>query len=109
MIQLLLPSEDKGLRVDDHSILLFVMGKDIGLIYKHSQYQLSTLSLKAPVSSSSEPQTYSAIELTTTSVPSAIDKLQNNSVCIPKTISRMMQPSQKITTYSLVRHKKTKL
>ena len=42
------------------------MGKDIGLIYTHSQYQLSTLSLKTPVSSSSKPQTSSAIELTTT-------------------------------------------
>ena len=56
------------------------MGKDIGRIYKHSQYQLSTSSLKAPVSSSSEPQTSSAIELTTTSVPSATDKHQNNYV-----------------------------
>ena len=56
------------------------MGKDIGKIYKHSQSQLSTSSLKAPVSSSSEPQTSSAIELTTTSVPSATDKHQNNYV-----------------------------
>ena len=38
------------------------------------------MSLKAPVSSSSETQTSSAIELTTTSVPSARDKHQNNSV-----------------------------
>ena len=56
------------------------MVKDIGQIYKHSQYQLSTLSIKTPVSSSSEPQTSSAIESTTTSVPSVRDKHQNNSV-----------------------------
>ena len=56
------------------------MGKYIGRIYKHSQSQLSTLSLKTPVSSSSEPQTSSAIELTTTSVPFVIDKHQNNYV-----------------------------
>ena len=46
------------------------MGKDIGQIYKYSQSQLSTLSLKVPVISYSDPQTPSAIELTTTSVPS---------------------------------------
>ena len=56
------------------------MGKDIGRIYKHSQSQLSTLSPKASVSSSSDSQKYSAIELTTTSVPSVIEKNQNNSV-----------------------------
>ena len=56
------------------------MGKGIGNFYKHSQYQTSTLSLKAPVSSSSEPQKYSAIELTTTSVPSATYKHQSNHV-----------------------------
>ena len=50
------------------------MEKDIGNIYKHGQSQLSTLSLKTPVSSSSEPQTSSAIELTTTSVPSVTEK-----------------------------------
>ena len=56
------------------------MGKYIGQIYKHSQYQLSTLSLKTPVSSSSKPQTSSAIELTTISVLSETDKHHNNSV-----------------------------
>ena len=56
------------------------MGKDIGKIYEHCQYQLSTLSIKSPVSSSSEPQTFSAIKLTTTYVPSITDKYQNNSV-----------------------------
>ena len=56
------------------------MGKDIGRFYKYGQYQISTSSLKAPVSSSSDPQTSSAIELTTTSVPSVRDKNQNNSV-----------------------------
>ena len=54
------------------------MGKDIGKIYKHGQSQLSNPSLKSPVSSSSDPQTSSAIELTTTHVPSVIDKNQNN-------------------------------
>ena len=56
------------------------MGKGTGRIYKHNQYQLSTFSLKAPGSSYSEPQTSSAIELTTTSVPSATYKHQNNYV-----------------------------
>ena len=56
------------------------MGKYTGKIYKHSQYQISTLSLKIPVSLSSEPQTSSAIELTTAYVPSTTDKHQNNSV-----------------------------
>ena len=56
------------------------MAKDIGKNYKHSQSQLSTSSLKAPVSSSSDPLTSSAIELTTTSVPSVRDKNQNNYV-----------------------------
>ena len=68
------------------------MGKDIELIYKHSQSQLSNLLLKAPVSLSSEPQTSSAIKLTTTSIPSATEKHQNN-FCIPKIPSRMMQPT----------------
>ena len=54
------------------------MGKDIGQIYKHSQSQLSTLSLKAPVTSSPDPQISSAIELTTTPVPSVTEKNQNN-------------------------------
>ena len=56
------------------------MGKFNGRIYKHSQSQLSTLSLKAPVRSSLEPQTSSAIELTTTYIPSGTDKHQNNSI-----------------------------
>ena len=56
------------------------MRKGIEIFYKHSQYQPSTLSLKAPVSSSSEPQKYSAIELTTTSVPSATYKHKSNYV-----------------------------
>ena len=60
------------------------MGKDIAQIYKHSQSQLSTLSLKAPVGSSSEYQTSSDIKLITTSVPSARDKHQNNSVLYSK-------------------------
>ena len=52
------------------------MGKDIGQIDKHGQSQLSTLSLKTPVSSSPEPQTSSAIKLTTTSVPFVTKKNQ---------------------------------
>ena len=56
------------------------MGKDIGRIYKYSQSQLSTFSLKAPVSSYSETQTSSAIELKTTSVSYVTDKNQNNYV-----------------------------
>ena len=52
----------------------------MGRIYKHSQSQLSTFSLKTPVSSSSEPQKSSAIELTTTSAPSVKDNNQNNSI-----------------------------
>ena len=56
------------------------MEKDIGKFYKYSQSQHSILSLKTPLSSSSDPQTSSAIELTTTSVPSTTDKHQNNYV-----------------------------
>ena len=56
------------------------MGKNIVQIYKHSQSQLSTLSRKAPVSSSSDPQTSSVIKLTTTPVPYVTDKNLNNSV-----------------------------
>ena len=55
------------------------MGKDIGQIYKYSQSQLSTSSLKAPVSSSSYPQASSAIKLTTAPVPSVIEK--NQEIC----------------------------
>ena len=51
------------------------MGKDIRQIYKHIQSKLSTLSLKAPVSSSSPPQTSK-----TTSIPSVREKNQSNSV-----------------------------
>ena len=83
------------------------MGKDIGKIYKHSQYELSTLSLKTPVSSPSEHQTSPAIELTTKSIPSVTDTHQNNFFCIPKIPSIIMQPSQIMTTYSLVRQQKT--
>ena len=50
------------------------MGKDIGKIYKHGQYQLSNVSFKAPVRAYSASQTSSSIKLTTTSVPSVRDK-----------------------------------
>ena len=56
------------------------MGKDIGRIYKYSQSQLSTSSVKEPVSSYSDPQTSSDIQSTTTSFPYVGDKDQNNSV-----------------------------
>ena len=56
------------------------MEKDIGKFYKHGQPQLSTLPLKAPITSSSDPQTSSATNLTTTSIPSITEKNQNNSV-----------------------------
>ena len=56
------------------------MGKDIGRIYKYSKSQLLTLSLEAPISSSSDTQTSPAIKLTTASVPYVRDKNQNNSV-----------------------------
>ena len=75
------------------------MGKDIGRIYKHSQSQLSTLSLKGPVSSSSVPQTSSAIKLTTTSIPSVREKIKTIMLCIPKIPSRLMQASQIMMTY----------
>ena len=78
-------------------VLLFVMVKDIGRIYKHIKYQISTSSLKAPVSSSSDPQTSSAIELTTTYVPSVRDKNQNTLFLIPIIPFIMMEGSQ-ITT-----------
>ena len=60
------------------------MGKDIGRIYKYSNFQLSTFSLKTPVSSSSEPQKYSAIEPTTMSVPSTTDKHEKICFVFPK-------------------------
>ena len=56
------------------------MGKDIGKIYKHSQYQLSNPSIKEPVVSSSDSQTSTSIKLTITSVSSDIDKKQTNSI-----------------------------
>ena len=90
-------------------VLLFAMGKDIGQIYKYSKSQLSNLSLKAPVSSSSDTQTSSAIGLTTTSVPSVRDKNQTIMFCIPKITSRMMQASQIMTTCSLLRQQEKKV
>ena len=85
------------------------MGKDIEQIYKYSQSQLSTLSLKAPVSSSSDPQTSSAIELTTTSIHYFRDKIKTIMFYIPKIPSRMMQASQIMTTHSLVRQQENKI
>ena len=54
------------------------MGKDMGNFYKHSQSQLSTPSIKAPVLLSLASQTSSSIQLKRTSVPSFIDKKQTN-------------------------------
>ena len=54
------------------------MKKEMGQNYKHSQYQISTSSMKEPVISSSETQISSAIKLTTTYIPSETDKHQNN-------------------------------
>ena len=85
------------------------MGKDIGRIYIHSQSKLSTFSRKTPVSSSSEPQTSSAIELTTIDVPYATENIKTILFFFPKIPSRMMQPSQTMTTCSLVRHQKNKI
>ena len=56
------------------------MGKDIGRIYKYRQSQLSTSSLNAPVSSSSDKQTSSAIKSTTMYVTSIKEKNQNHYV-----------------------------
>ena len=85
------------------------MGRDIGQLYKHSQSHLSTFPLKAPDSSSSDPQKSPAIELSTTHVPIVTDKIKTIMFCIPKITSRMMQPSQTMTTNSLVKHQKRKL
>ena len=52
------------------------MGKDIELIYKYGQSQLSTSYLKAPVSSTLDTQTPKAIGLTTLSVLSVRNKNQ---------------------------------
>ena len=63
------------------------MSKYNGQIYKHSQSQLSTSSLKALVHSYLASLTSSSSEITTTSVPSVRDKKQNNSVlCAQNTI-----------------------
>ena len=63
------------------------MVKDMGLIYKHSQYQLSTLSLKTSVSSSPKPQKSPAIEFTTKPAPYVTEKHQNNYIlCSQNTI-----------------------
>ena len=60
------------------------MGKYIGSIYKHSQYQLSTKSIKEPVFSFSYSQTSSSIKLSITSVSSVIDKEKPIPFCVPK-------------------------
>ena len=67
------------------------------------------MSLKTPVSACSEPQTSSGIEITPTSVPSVTEKNQKIMFGIPKIQSRMMQPSQTIITYSLVRQQENKV
>ena len=79
------------------------MNKDIENIYKHSQSQISNQSFKSLVLSSIVSQTSSSIKLTTTSVPSVRYKKQKNPFCVPKIPSIMMQPSQIMATYSIVR------
>ena len=74
------------------------MGKDIEQIYKHSQSQLSNFSIKVPVSSSSENKTPSAIQVTTTFVPSITDKHQNIYVLCSQNTTILTQPSQTMTT-----------
>ena len=65
--------------------LLFIMGKDIWQIYKYSQYQLSTLSIKAPLLSYVASQTPSlSFELTITHVLPGIGKQQTNSILCSK-------------------------
>ena len=64
------------------------MGKDIGQNFKHSQSQLSTISIKEPVLSSSDSSTSYSIELTITSVSSVIDKKQTNSVLCSKNVTQ---------------------
>ena len=66
------------------------MGKDIEQIYKHSQSQLSTPSIKTPVISYSNSQTSSSIELTITSVSSVIDKNKQILFCVPKIPSKII-------------------
>ena len=60
------------------------MVKDIKQIYKNSQYQLSTLSIKTPVPLHLSYQTSSSIEFTKTSVTSVSNKKQTNSVLCSK-------------------------
>ena len=52
------------------------MGKDIGRIYKHIQFKISTTSIKKPFFSSSYSQTSSSIDSTRTCVYSIIEKDQ---------------------------------
>ena len=60
------------------------MGKDIVQIYKISQSQYSTISIKVPVLLYLASQTSSFIELIITSIPSIIDKKQTSSVLFSK-------------------------
>ena len=66
------------------------MEKDKGWIYKHSQSQLSTLSIKGPVILSLASQTSFSIELTITSVPYVRDKNVPVPFCVPKIPSRII-------------------
>ena len=63
------------------------MGKDTGIFYKHSQYQLSTLSINDNILLSLASQKSSYIELPTSCVLSISDKDQNDSIlCSQNTI-----------------------
>ena len=81
------------------------MGKDIGRIYKYSQSQISKTSIKAPIILYLASQISSSIELTKTCVPSVIDKNKPILFCVPKIPSIIIQASQIMTTYSLVKQK----
>ena len=63
------------------------MGKAIGKIYKYSQCQPSTMSIRKPIISSLAAQTSSSTTITRTLVSSIIDKKESNSVlCSQNTI-----------------------
>ena len=86
--------------------LKFTMGKDIWIIYRHSKSQISYSLLKAPVSSPSKSQTASTIKLKQLLSLMPETNIKTILFLIPKIPSRMMQPSQTMTTYSLVIHQK---
>ena len=89
--------------------LLFIMGRYIAQMYTHSQSQISSPSFNAPVSSYLSSQSSSSIELTTMSVPSVRYKKQKISLWVPIFSYIILEVSQIITTYILVKHREEKL